>query len=183
MLTTKTTNLKNVKKLYLSAFPAYERLPYLLMKILTAKKGVLFTEYYDDNEFCGFTYTVETDYTLFLYFLAVDESKRNLGYGSKILQHVKQSYPNKTITLNIEPLDETADNYATRVRRLGFYKRNGFIESGYTVYEVGGGFTVLYTPINVLNGETFTFKPDEYLLVYKKLLGPFLNAKMEKITK
>ena len=179
-LTVKTTKIKNVKKLYIRAFPKSERLPYSVLKFLTLFKGISFNEYYDGDLFCGFTYTVETDYTLFIYYLAIDENLRGKGYGSKILSLIKNSYPNKTITLNVEPIDENADNYSQRLTRLSFYKRNGFLDSGYTVYEVGGGFTVLYTPKNVEGGQTFEFYPQKFKGVFKKLTFNIVNVKVEK---
>ena len=177
---TKTKNLKNAKKLYNTAFPKYERIPYFILKLFTLNKNVKFTEYYDNNVFVGITYTAETDYTLYLYYFAISDNLRGKGYGSKILNHLKTLYPNKTITLNIEPLDENSTNYNDRLRRYEFYKRNGFYNSGYTVYEVGGGFTVLYTKYNIDNGKTFTFNAQEFVKVFKKLSGGFIRAKIEK---
>ena len=179
-ITTKTKNLKNVKDLYLSAFPKHERVPYFLLKFTTMRKGVDFTEYYDNNVFCGFTFTVETDYTLYIFYLAIPENLRGKGYGSAILSHVKNSYPNKTITLNIEPVITNCDNYDERVKRLAFYNRNGFVDSGYTVYDIGGGFTVLYTKTNIENGIEFSFLPEEYIKVYKKMTWGFWKVKIEK---
>ena len=180
MLTTKTKNLKNVKNLYNSAFPKQERLPYSLLKFCTLCKGVKFTEYYDGDVFCGFTYTVETDYTLYLFYFAIAKNLRGKGYGSAILSHLKTTHPNKTITLNIEPIDKNCDNYEERVKRLAFYNRNGFVDSGYTVYDVGGGFTVLYTKTNVDGGKEFKFLPNEYVKAYKQMTFGLWNVKIEK---
>ncbi|MBO5713755.1 MAG: GNAT family N-acetyltransferase [Clostridia bacterium] len=180
VITTKTKKLNKVKGLYLSAFPKHERLPYFLLKISSLLKGVKFTEYYDNDLFCGFTFTVETDYTLYVFYFAIPENLRGKGYGTAILTHIKNAYPNKTVTLNIEPLTENCDNYLERVNRFNFYKRNGFYDSGYTVYDVGGGFTVLYTKTNVINGTEFTFEPNKYIEVYKKLTLGLWKVKIEK---
>ena len=179
-LTTSTKKLKNVKSLYASAFPKSERLPYFILKACSLIKGVDFTEYYHNGTFCGFTYTVETDYTLYVFYFAIPENLRGKGYGTAILTHVKNAYPNKTITLNIEPIDETSSNYEERVKRLAFYNRNGFVDSGYTVYDVGGGFTVLHTKTNVEGGMEFTFSPKGYVNVYKKMTLGLWNVKIEK---
>jgi GNAT superfamily N-acetyltransferase len=180
MLTIRKKKIKNSKKLYLTAFPKYERLPYGVLKFLTLLNGVDFLEFYDGETFCGFTYNVVTNYTVFIYYLAVDDNLRGKGYGSQILTAIKNLYPTKTVTLNIEPLDEKAENYSQRIKRFAFYTKNGFYDSGYTVYEVGGGFTVLYTKTNVIGGETFTFNPNEFKKVFKKLTFGFVNVKMEK---
>ena len=59
------------------------------------------------------------------------------------LRYLKENNPVKTILLNVELLDETAPNYPERVRRMAFYSKNGFQDTGYNIREVGGVFRVL----------------------------------------
>ena len=56
---------------------------------------------------------------------------------------LRQTYP--CIVLNVEPLEETAPNYQERVNRFAFYRKNGFVDTGYHVWDVGGMFRVLST--------------------------------------
>ena len=47
------------------------------------------------------------------------------------------------MVLNIEPFVDDAPNLEERKHRYGFYRRNGFFDTGYHVWEVGGMFRVL----------------------------------------
>lgn len=139
---------KKVKALYYAAFPKEERIPWLLMRLLTVRKGTQLSVYYHADTFCGFTFTASYKKALFVLFLAVDDDKRGKGYGSAILEHLKQTDPEREILLNVELLDSMAENYAQRVQRMAFYKKNGFYDTGYDIDEVGGTFRVLATQPN-----------------------------------
>ena len=51
--------------------------------------------------------------------------------------------------LNVELLDKSAANYTDRVRRMNFYKKNGFFDTKHNIDEVGGTFRVLSTSQNM----------------------------------
>ena len=146
-----TYTLKNapdrslIRKLYLEAFPKEERIPWPIMQALTVFPDTQVTAYYDGDLFCGFTFSAYYENTLFILFLAVAEHLRGKGYGSKILEHLKQKDPKVTILLNVELLDPQADNYPQRLQRMAFYQKNGFYDTGYDIDEVGGTFRVLAT--------------------------------------
>lgn len=145
MQLTATKDLAAAKELYCTAFPKEERLPWWVLRLSTLERGVALTAYYDDGEFCGFTHTTVTDEVLFVMFFAVHETLRGQGYGSAILNYLKQTYPGKAIILNVELLDETAPNFPERIARMRFYEKNGFFDTGYNIAEVGGVFRVLST--------------------------------------
>ena len=145
----KHKNLKQVRKLYLEAFPKEERLPWWVLRFTTVLNGVELSAFYDDGEFCGFTHTTITNDTVYIMFFAVNENLRSKGYGSAILEKLKQMHSGKTIILNVEPLDGQAANADQRVKRMRFYERNGFYDTGYNSTEVGGIFRVLSTKPNL----------------------------------
>lgn len=134
-----------IKRLYHTAFPKEELLPWWIVRLLTVQKCVQLTGYYKESTFAGFTFTAETEDILFVLFFAVEDKKRGQGLGSEILQYLKDSNSGKTIVLNVEPLDEKAENNDQRIRRMAFYKKNGFYDTGYNIREVGGVFRVLAT--------------------------------------
>ena len=147
------------KRLYRTAFPKEERLPWWVLRLSTLKSDVKLTAYYDGRKFCGFTHTTETADVLFVMFLAVDDAVRGKGYGSAILNCLKAE--GKPVVLNVEPLDDSAANADERANRMRFYKKNGFFDTGYDISEVGGIFRVLSTEpkLNV----------PKYLKVFAKL--------------
>lgn len=177
-ITTKTyphaKNKREVRELYTSAFPKYERLPFFVLRLLTARKGCDITAYYADGVFAGFTYNATKGDVLYLMFFAVNSALRGKGYGSAILAYLKEQNPSKSIVLNIELLDENAENYEERVRRFCFYERNGFHDTKHNIDEVGGTFRVLSTADK--------FDPDAYLAVFKRLSFGLWRPKIYKTT-
>lgn len=149
MKLTISKNLTYAKKLYHEAFPKEERLPWWVLRFMTVLNGVELSAFYDGAEFCGFTHTTATDDTVYVMFFAVNENLRSKGYGSAILEKLKQLHSDKAIILNVEPLDDRAPNADQRVKRMRFYERNGFYDTGYNSTEVGGIFRVLSTKPNL----------------------------------
>ena len=76
-------------------------------------------------------------------FFAVETALRGQGYGSRILSDIQKNHGK--VTLNVEPLIDTAPNLKERQRRFAFYQKNGFLDTGYHVWEIGGKFRVLST--------------------------------------
>lgn len=136
---------KEMKTLYHTAFPKEERLPWWLLRAWNDCGVAQITAYYAEHTFCGFTFSVSRGEVLFVVFFAVAEGIRGQGYGSAILTYLKETNPEKTILLNVELLDESAENNDQRIRRMAFYVKNGFYDSGYNIREVGGAFRVLGT--------------------------------------
>ena len=159
-----------IKKIYLDSFPKYEKLPWWQLRLLTLRRGIEMTAYYDGDEVCGFTYTVAAGKILFVLFFAVKRDLRGMGYGSAILQYLKESAPSKAVLLNIEPLDSAADNFEERIRRFRFYEKNGFFDTKYEIEEIGGVFRILATSPD--------FDMTEYLRVFKKMSFGFWRPRI-----
>ena len=144
-VTTLMPQYKTVVDMYNEAFPDSERLPLLYLKFLSWRKGVSFTAYYDGSDIIGMTYTVETDQMIFVLYLTTNVAVRSNGYGTKILQELIRRNANREVVLNIEPLDEFAENAEQRERRWRFYQKNGFLMTGYLLEEDGQYFEILST--------------------------------------
>ena len=134
---------KQVKALYETAFPKEERIPWLLLLANSHRKGIGLSAWLDGNTFCGFTAWVTVEDMHFLLFLAIGDEQRGKGYGSAILTELQKRHA--TVALNVEPLDPAAENYPQRERRFAFYCKNGFYDTGWHVWEIGGKFRVLST--------------------------------------
>jgi GNAT superfamily N-acetyltransferase len=170
-------NYLKVIDLYRKAFPGAQHIPAWLLsyKLKKGKKG--FSILYDDDTWIGLIYSTEYEDIIFLQFFAISESLRSGGYGSKVINAIKNKHPGKRIVLNIEELTEQADNQEQRIRRKAFYKMNGFSSSGYLVDEPDGRLEML-----VLGG---SINKHEIEAMYKKLfgyiLGFFIRPKVMKI--
>lgn len=126
-----------VKALYNSSFPADERIPFDTLADGDDANGDFYS-FYDNEELCGIAYIYTDGDLSFLFYLAVSENMRGMGYGSKILSHISELKPGNRIILDIEKTEKTAANYLQRKRRKEFYLRNGYEESGifYSVFGV-----------------------------------------------
>lgn len=134
---------QDVQTLYTEAFPEDERIPFGTLCNRAQMKNVHFNAWFDGTIFCGMTYTLSIDDFCYVLYLAISSNVRSHGYGTKILDALKVHYA--SLALDIEPVVADAPNYDQRVRRLAFYKRNGFKPSGYEIEEDGERYTILST--------------------------------------
>ncbi len=141
-------NSKDIKRIYFEAFPKKERMPFPMMVLMSKLWNTQFFGFYDGDIPCGFIYLASNSKIVFVMFLAVDKCLRSQGYGSCILQQLKNKYPDKKIIISIEPCDENARDIELRKRRKAFYLRNGYNETGYMI-KLGG----VVQEILILNGE------------------------------
>ena len=117
---------EQVDQLYTYAFPREDKFAFDAMCRFAEGGGAEFTAYLDGDVFCGFSFTLTADDYLFVLYLAVDESLRSKGYGSRVIEGLKEQNPGKTLVLDIELPYENAENAEQRYRRRAFYERNGF---------------------------------------------------------
>lgn len=126
-VTKKIKEYKEIKALLKSAFPRNEQTPISLLNHWAKKDKNQFCAYYEEDIFCGLTFTVSKNKTIFIMYLAITDKIRSKGFGSAILDQMKRQYPEYDFVLNIEPLDEKALNYEQRVKRFKFYKKMDFM--------------------------------------------------------
>lgn len=177
-LTTKRVSGKlpefpRIKKLLKESFPKNERFPLSLLLMRALRTDVDFLAYYDEGAFCAISYSARTKNTLFVLYIAVDESLRSKGYGSLILSHLARLADGRQITLNIEAPDPSAENNGQRLKRMDFYSRNGFSDTGYRLIEKSLTHAVL------CNREDFL--PAEYVRALRKLSCGFYAPHLEKL--
>lgn len=124
-------NKKNIKELYLSSFPKEERMPFIMMLLMSCLWNTEFLAFYDEDKLCGIIYLAVLRKQTFIMFFAVDEKLRSHGYGSRILDEVEKLYPKNQLIVSIEPCFENVENIEQKLRRKKFYLRNGYVETGY----------------------------------------------------
>jgi GNAT superfamily N-acetyltransferase len=96
------------------------------------------------EELAGGAYVVSDDNIVYGLFLAIIPELRNKGIGSGIINGFAEMYPGRILTLLIEsPDEEGAPNAAERIRREGFYKRNGCDYAPFMTKEPGGEFYLM----------------------------------------
>ncbi len=120
-----------LKELYKKAFPRDEILPLWLLKIRSKSENEFFYSIYDEEKFIGLTYLINNENITYVLYLAIDSNNRGKGYGSIVLDKIKEESKQESVVLCIEEIDSNADNYEQRVKRKKFYERNGFMETGF----------------------------------------------------
>lgn len=157
---------KQIKKLFIKAFPKEERAPYIILKMLAKKEKANFCVIEDDEKFVGLIYNIFYKDIVYVFFFAIDDSLRGQGYGSIVLKELQNKYTKKRIILMIEEIDEKSDNYKERVKRKEFYEKNGFKDFNYKIKEMG----VIYQML----GCSEKVSKEEYLELMKNYFGKFL---------
>ena len=151
-----------VCRLYLTAFPKIER--HTLKELFSASSEgkAEFLQFTEDGRFIGLAYMIVRGSVAFLLYLAVDDGRRNRGYGAAMLRAIRERYEGKDVVLLIESLHEKCDNMSIRVRRKGFYLRNGFRDTGLIQTSCGGeaDYDILHTE------EQFSMESYRYLLAH-----------------
>ena len=127
---------KDIEDLYNSAFPEDERPPFFhTFNVFSKTEESFIVGYYENNEFIGYIHYVIYLDILYIAFFAIVENKRNQGYGTKILNDIRESYPFHTLLLCFEEVNKKYPDYDNRVKRMKFYEANGYIDNGLKTQE------------------------------------------------
>lgn len=122
---------KEVKSIYMEAFPKRERKPLFVLKHSVKRgKARVFTAS-DENGLLGFTVAIPYQNMVMVDYLAVSGKIRSKGTGSFIMQEICQYFSDKKVVLLIEQLDEGAENQEQRIARRRFYLKNRIHLCGY----------------------------------------------------
>ena len=156
----KDRSYKKIKDLYRKAFPKEERAPFFVLKSRDNRADCW--SIYDNENWIGFAYVIVYKNLAYLFYFAIDENQRGKEYGSRTIQLLKEEYKDKKLFLAIEPLDENANNYDQRVKRHGFYIKNGLKDLPYKIKEDSVVYSIMGTEV--------VYK-DEYEALIQNYLG------------
>lgn len=131
------------KALYEEAFPEIERCPFESLLDCCGRGKADFFVYRDAGKNVGFCVVLLPGHYAYGLFAAINSDSWSRGYGSQLVQEVIRAYPDRAVVLDIEPVDETADNYGERRRRLRFFEKNGFHDTGYEMRDESGPYRIL----------------------------------------
>lgn len=153
---------KEYRKTYESSFPYEELKPWGMLLDLANSKIMTLHAYSDNDKFVGLTgVTSKNGYTLVNY-LAIDQSVRSQGYGSRILHHLLEEYKDQKLFLEVEQVHPCYHKFEQRQRRRNFYLANGMHQTPLYISLYGINMEVL------TNGFDMTFKEykDAYVSYY-----------------
>jgi len=162
-----------IKRLYKKAFPKCERKPFaLIMKWYRAGKSDIWY-FYDEEGFLGFSTTINGEREILIDYFTVDEKRRCGGNGTKMIKALLEHYYPIGVFLEIEMLDERAENYDDRVRRRKFYIAAG-LESLNTYAKLFG------TDMEML-GVRCSMDYEKYRNFYLENYGRFAYDNIKKV--
>ena len=130
------------------AFPPGEQFPIeQLLRFAAADPARSWLDlWFLDQQFAGFTYTTkvpgDADRT-YLAYLAISGALRGQGLGTEILRRVTAENTETLWCLGVERPIAATREYAARTRRLRFYARNGWIDTGIHAIDCGVDFELL----------------------------------------
>lgn len=111
------------EKVYTQSFPKDERRDFSFIYELIEKEKNSFLIIIDEqnnNKPIGIISLWDFSYFAYIEHFAIDKSLQNKGYGSKVLDIIKEKVC-KPIIIEVEP-----SNNLDAIRRISFYKRKGF---------------------------------------------------------
>lgn len=164
------SHIGEIERLYLTAFPEDERAPFKWLIKGAKKKNISFFSCLNGEEWVGLLYVVNLMDMSYIFYFAVDESKRGRGFGTGILMAAQKKYAGRRLFLAIEEIDEKYENYDERVKRLHFYERAGFERTGQKMQEAN----VIYDLMGI--GGRVTNKG------YRRLMKTFMGIRLLYIT-
>ena len=158
----KNTKIRDdIEPLFCSACPSNERPgPELYFSNFLENNNALLWGFYENNAFIGFASFVLYKDICYIFFLAVNDDKRNKGYGTKILSIIKEEFKEYVLLLCYEEVNEKYIDNENRKRREQFYLRNGFINNDLKTYEFGVIFQTVY-----IGNHKVDF--DDYMNIFK----------------
>ena len=116
-----------LRRLYETAFPAGEQIPYDDLVHLLDIMDIDYTAYYEGEMLVGLTMVLHLPRYNWGWYFAVRDELRGKGYGQRILSALLEKYRDgHPFIIDIEsPLQADAPNPEQRKRRHAFYLRNG----------------------------------------------------------
>ncbi len=134
-----------LRRLYETAFPAQEQIPYDDLIHLLDAMDIDYTAFYDDETLVGLMIVLRLPRYNWAWYFAVKEELRGKGFGKDILSCILDKYrEGHPFIMDIEsPLQPDAPNPEQRRRRHAFYLRNGLKDTGTSRTWDGLTFTIL----------------------------------------
>lgn len=121
---------RDFSALYKEAFPKEERAPLFFLKAKAKKKVSDCFGIYDEDTFVGLLNLIYHKDIVFVFYFAVRGDLRGKGYGSQILDALKEKFPARRLILTIEDPDAPCENREQRQKRKAFYQKNCFAACG-----------------------------------------------------
>ncbi|OJF93805.1 GNAT family N-acetyltransferase [Alkalibacterium sp. 20] len=153
-------DIRKMKRLNREAFPKVERIAFDVLAELSKTDQFDFLACKDDERFIGFFLIAKNKADAYLIFFAIAKRYRSKGYGGATFIALQEYYPSKQIVLDLEEMTDEAPNIKQREVKKEFYRRIGFMETGYDLQYANKRFELLCNKEG-FNKESFRTLLDE----------------------
>lgn len=133
---------EDVDRLAKEAFPPEEYLAPAKLAEMARADNFDFLALTDKDAFVGFMAVLTYADLAYLFFLAIEPSRRSMGYGGRAIETLRAAYPGKKQVVDFEMPDDAAANRGQREKRREFYLRNGYRETGLFLRYLGVDYEV-----------------------------------------
>lgn len=174
-------NRRQVKQIYktkmVNDFPPMELKPLMMILAAMSKGKYICYGLMDDSEenVLGYAFFVKRGNHYLFDYLAVSEDKRNSGIGTEFLNLLREKFAGSDSVVGEVEDPDCAENDEEREiqnRRLSFYTRNGYINTGIKVLL----FDVDYLVLEMDLGKNHT--GDDVAAIYQEHYKTMLPKKM-----
>ena len=176
-LTLRRLNLKQAAQIYTEYmtqdFPRDELKPFSMIEAASARGEYECLGFYAGSQLCGYAFLLQHGSEYLLDYFAVCAALRGSGFGSRMLQMLREQYRDAAAFLiESENPDYAKDAAALseRQRRLRFYLHAGCTDTGVTARVFGVEYRILELP---LSG---THPQDAIRTVYMQLYRSLLSS-------
>ena len=156
---------EEAKACHEETFPEHERVDFgrMLEFSLLNRETTSLDLWQAGGQFAGLDYwsrLLGDEERFYVAYLAVAPAFRSRGLGSEILRRTVAKNPSAVWLLDIEKPDPGLPDLSLRLRRFGFYRRNGWHDTGMCTSVEDGSFQLLSTRERVAPGthEVVSFK-------------------------
>lgn len=129
---------KEIKTIYMEAFPKRERKPYFALRHSVKTKKAVVMAATEGEQVLGFIVLIPYKDMVMADYLAVSSKSSQQRNRKLYYAECVQAVQDKKIVLLIERLDDKAENKEQRIARRKFYLKNGFTSSDIFITEQAG---------------------------------------------
>lgn len=168
--------LDYIRKLYEASFPKAEKKPFSMILKKTAEGLMEALVLIESDTPVGLMITLLHKDMVLLDYFAIDTQRRGRGLGSVALDLFRQRYSEKRCLLEIEMIDDNAENAVQRRQRKNFYLKNGLHETDVWVTLFGVDMEIL------IFDSRFAVSYGEYHSIYQAM-GNKIAARLKPYNK
>ncbi len=164
-------DLMTIRRLYRQAFPLLQRAPFGRIARQWRRGCLELVVFEDKGTAVGFSINAVEPELVLVDYLAMSPAERGRGFGGEALGLLRRYYARQQLFLIIEHPQVAAENQQLRQRRLQFYQRHGYIDSGLTINGAEGRMQLL------VDGRSSAPRPvsgEDFLRLQQCSLGGFL---------